>query len=359
MSITAEKIISIKYKGKQQTYDIEVDSSNHIFYGNGIATSNSHAVSYATISYWAAYCKTHYPLDFYCEKLNQSHHKPKPKIAIKQLITDASKNDIITRTPVLEDVLQDNIFSFYHKDDNIIFGINHIKGIGESKIIKITPKIANIRTWMDTLESGIDKTTMINLLSIGFFDFNLSRKEKIFQYQLFSKLSKREQDLIKESGTDNIEAGMNNILDCVNINRKEIIRGLIKTLQNPPYSLDDDPLWVHEVENELMGMSISYHKTETEASQANTTCREINNGKTGKSTIFVEISAPREYTINRGQSKGKKMGAFSGNDTTGECNCLIFAEDWEKYKHLLYEGAVVNLLGQLSKKHDFTVSVVK
>lgn len=45
------------YLGFRQTYDIEIDSDDHIFWGNDIATSNSHAYAYGTIGYWTAYSK--------------------------------------------------------------------------------------------------------------------------------------------------------------------------------------------------------------------------------------------------------------------------------------------------------------
>ena len=46
-----EKIRSVKKVGMGRTVDIEVNHPKHIFYGNGIATSNSHAVSYAFNAY--------------------------------------------------------------------------------------------------------------------------------------------------------------------------------------------------------------------------------------------------------------------------------------------------------------------
>lgn len=318
----------------------------------------SHSISYSTISYWDAYCKTHYPLDFYCEKLNQCHHKPKPKKAINQLVRDAQRNGFFIRSPKLEDVLEDDTFGFYHKDDEIIFGINHIQGIGESKIVKIHDKLNSIRSWMDALHSGIDKTTFVNLLSIGFFDFGKTRKEKIFEYNLFNKLSKREQNIVKDEKIDNVKESFHYLLNQVNVRRKEIIKSLILTINEPPYSLEDDPLWINEIEVTLMGISLSYHKTETEISHADTTCKEINDGKTTNSVVFVEIDDPKEYTINKGKLRGQKMGSFSGSDHSGTCKFLIFGDTWVKYQSLLYDGALVTLVGNKSKD-AFIINVVK
>jgi len=59
------KILDIKYVGKHQTYDLEVDHPDHQFYlANGVLTSNSHAIAYAIDSYYGAWLMTHYETDW-------------------------------------------------------------------------------------------------------------------------------------------------------------------------------------------------------------------------------------------------------------------------------------------------------
>jgi DNA polymerase-3 subunit alpha len=58
-------IKSIKFIGKHQTYDLEVNHPDHQFYlSNGMLTSNSHAALYSMVSYRTAHLKCHYPLEF-------------------------------------------------------------------------------------------------------------------------------------------------------------------------------------------------------------------------------------------------------------------------------------------------------
>jgi DNA polymerase III alpha subunit (gram-positive type) len=89
-----EKVVSVKYIEPRQTMDIEVNSADHIFYGNGIATSNSHAVAYAINSFASAYCKTHDPIKFYTVYLNNASSKPDKQREIKELIMDAKLQGI-------------------------------------------------------------------------------------------------------------------------------------------------------------------------------------------------------------------------------------------------------------------------
>lgn len=60
-------VISQRNVGKCQTYDLEVDHIDHQFYlGNGLLTSNSHAVSYALDSYMCAMLLTYYEAQWLC-----------------------------------------------------------------------------------------------------------------------------------------------------------------------------------------------------------------------------------------------------------------------------------------------------
>ena len=74
----ARKIKSIKKIGYLPTMDIEVDNESHVFYGDGIATSNSHAVAYAVNSYWSAYRRVHSTKAFFTAWLEYAHEKQDP-----------------------------------------------------------------------------------------------------------------------------------------------------------------------------------------------------------------------------------------------------------------------------------------
>lgn len=71
-------IKSITPIGKAQTYDLEVGHKDHQFYlANGLLTSNSHSVSYAIDSYYAAWLHTHYEKDWLATILQSANSNPK------------------------------------------------------------------------------------------------------------------------------------------------------------------------------------------------------------------------------------------------------------------------------------------
>lgn len=72
----AVPIESIERAGFQETYDVVMDSP-HNFVANGIVTHNSHGYSYAVLSYWTAWLKTHYPVEFAAAVLSVQDEKEK------------------------------------------------------------------------------------------------------------------------------------------------------------------------------------------------------------------------------------------------------------------------------------------
>lgn len=65
-----EEIVKIKHVGLTETMDITVDSEEHLFFANGIATSNSHALSYSALTSCEFYLKHHYPVEYFASLLN-------------------------------------------------------------------------------------------------------------------------------------------------------------------------------------------------------------------------------------------------------------------------------------------------
>jgi len=92
-------IKSITPAGRHQTYDLEVEHPDHQFYlASGMLTSNSHSVSYALDSYYAAWLHTHYEKDWLATILQSASSNPKElsKVIseVKALGYKFSKHDV-------------------------------------------------------------------------------------------------------------------------------------------------------------------------------------------------------------------------------------------------------------------------
>lgn len=90
------------------------------------AFNKSHAVAYAMISYWCAYCKHKYPLNFLASNLNNAKDEDH---ALKMLRRYVKTHDIdyVTVDADLSDV------GWAIVDGKLMGGLTNIKGIGEKK----------------------------------------------------------------------------------------------------------------------------------------------------------------------------------------------------------------------------------
>jgi len=342
---------------------------------NRYAFNKSHAVSYAICGYWSAYCKAHFPLDFYCSYLYYSGGKPDPQQEVKDLVSDAKSSGVSVEPPRIEKL--NRSFKIYNKSVN--FGLGDIKYIGKNHVEKLLSSVKEYTStglfseeldWYSFLinvSGKISSKVVESLILAGALTKltgkKTARKKCMYEFETWSVLTKKEKEWIVESCQQE-----NNILSALkrlsptkkegggtfSSKRKEIVDDLITQLETPPYSLDDYPNEIAMDEERLLGVALSYSKVDScDTTSANTTCKEYSEGKKGKMTLGVEVKSCREWIIAKGKMKGEKMAFLSIEDGTSEADSIVvFPENWEKFKSLLTEGNTVLLCGETSKNRD-------
>lgn len=92
--------------------------------------NKSHAVSYGLVSYWTAWAKANYPMEFAVASLNNTRDVP----SATKLLRDLVKNEGMEYIPVDPD---NSEIYWSAKNGSLVGGLTNIKGIGESKAKKI------------------------------------------------------------------------------------------------------------------------------------------------------------------------------------------------------------------------------
>lgn len=342
------------------------------------AFNKSHSISYAICSYWSAYQKAHSPEEFFLSYLYYANEKQDPHREIYELISEAKLFDIETRTPSIANYQE----KFNVKSGKIYFGIKDIKsltgktGDAVSTAVKKTEEsvgkdIVNF-SWLEillVLSEYINSTAFKALASIGFFrDFKekISRNKALYDYDILRTLTKAEKSWLiknyKEKGWNDLESALISLAPTKKegggtskIERKQIIENEIKLLRNPPYDLSDDPSWIVDQETKLLGCPITLSKIDiSDKSAANTTCRDISNGKHGDNLCVVAtVVRIADYKIKKGEQKGKDMSFLTVEDDTGVLDSVvIFPTVREKYKYILYEGNNLVFCGAVRKNES-------
>lgn len=124
------KVVSIKYIGEIDTYDVEMDTFEHNYIANGIVSHNSHAISYALISYITMWLKIHYPVQFYTALLS---FNTDDDVKMSAYINDAKKHGVILARPLIN--LSTDKFKMVK--DKILYPFSVIKNVGDKAITNI------------------------------------------------------------------------------------------------------------------------------------------------------------------------------------------------------------------------------
>lgn len=344
--------------------------------------NKSHAVAYAVNSYWSAYYKANYPIHFFVAYLRYANEKQDPHQEVYELCADAKTFDFDFKTPRIVEFRPE----FYSDGQTINFGIKNVKSLTNVNGNKAIESLEKLRqemegdlskiSWMDILihySTEINATCFKTLAYIGFFrgiSEIVSRNKALYEYDIFKRLTKAELAWITKNYS---EYGWKTLRECFTDlaptkkegggtskeARKQVILNEIKMLDNPPYSLDDDPGWVIEQENKFLGCPVSMSRIDSiDIAGCNTTCKEILDGKVGKNIrIAANIVRVANHKIKKeGQNFGKEMSFLTIEDSTSVLDSVvIFPGEREENKYSLYENNNVVIHGNIGDKGSLVV----
>lgn len=363
------KIKKLFLEGCKKQNIVNEQDSEQIFgwieKGQRYSFNASHSVSYAINAYLSAYAKAHFPRIFFASYLKFAKDKIDPQQEIKELVRNANEMDILVKTPDFRNL---NRF-FLLKNKDIYFGLTDIKGVGESvykKILDICKDI-NIKEldWLSTLFTiliNINSTASKALISCGAFDyFKKNRTEMLFEYETCSSLTQKETEkLIAIKDLQNIK-DLKTLLtkgiaeQVATKKRMEILKNLLTSLENPPYSLTDKIEWLSDSENSLLGVSITCSKLDSyDIEMTNTDCKTLKNSAVNNNIIIAgEITNINVVKTKTGKNPGQEMAFVSIEDQTGFVDSIIlFPEQWTQFKSHLFIGNVLIFVGNKAKNKD-------
>lgn len=138
----------------------------------------AHAAPYAVMSYQSAYCKAHFPYEFFCATLMYEPLQER----MEEVIQEAKKSGMNIFGPALN--ISESNFSVktINNEPAIIFGLSKIKGVGEiaNTIIEERNNNGPFKSISDFIKRiNPNKKVLENFVYSGTFDcFNISRAKQ-------------------------------------------------------------------------------------------------------------------------------------------------------------------------------------
>ena len=107
---------SINVKDSEKLFSLIEKFANYGF-------NKSHAAAYAVITFYTAYLKAHFPLEFYCQLLNNSSNDTDKIFSIMNEIS-------LMKIEILPPDINTSHYKFIIKDNKIMYSLSAVKGVG-------------------------------------------------------------------------------------------------------------------------------------------------------------------------------------------------------------------------------------
>jgi DNA-directed DNA polymerase III PolC len=329
-----DRIVSIEYVGDQDTYDLTVDV-DHNFVADGLIVHNSHSAAYAHITYHTAYLKHHYPAEFMAALLSSEIDDGNKRFMLVDHIADARKMGV----EVLPPDVNRGVADFDVQNNRIIFGLTAIKGLGRGaaeEIVRARTEGGKFKDFYDFCERIdrriVQKAAVEKMIKAGAFDAFGRRAAHIAALE-------KAYDAADEKAADR-RRGQAGLFDDSDDDGAPVVAG---------HGLPDVPEWPEteklKFEKEALDFYMSSHplaqhdeqlaRFRTHDCAAMAKAKHQTEGRVGGMIIDLEVR-----TAAKGRNAGRKYATFRVEDFTGTLRCILWSDEYARFKDAAADDAV-------------------
>ena len=303
------------------------------------AFNKSHAAVYSYVSYITAYLKEKYPAEYLAEAMTAAKLEKLPS-----LISEAKRYGVKVLLPSINESEAD--FSVTSSNE-IRFGLGQVKGVKSAAISIVAERkngrFCSVRSFFERTKTQIGVANA--LIKAGAFDaFSQSRKALL---DTAEEIKNAAADVVaaKELLMKAQEEGKDTSKGEMALERAEEKAASIII----PISMPDDVEIMLKDEHEVLGTFVSAHpmdafeKGHTDISDAEPTF--------GRNTTKL-VGVISDLRIVQRKKDGKPMAFFVLEDTTGMIETCVYTETYGKYGHMLAEGEVIEISGNINVEYD-------
>ncbi|RZO95216.1 MAG: DNA polymerase III subunit alpha [Gammaproteobacteria bacterium] len=293
----------------------------------GYGFNRSHSVGYALIAYQTAWLKAHYPSEFMASVLSCDLGNTDNI----QLFVDDCKNIGLT---VLSPDINKSSYKFEDIDtQTILYGLGAIKGIGESLVDKIVSE-RQIEEFKDMYDfsyrvgfNRINKRILTTLIGSGAMD-SLGKRQDLF----------RNIDSCLKSAEQASERTKSNIKDLFG---EEIIAPQVNETNE---DIDFDEV---SAEWSALGFYLDSHPLENKKKEVRHMCGFFISELQSETHNQRIAGCLMQFNVRQGR-RGRFAFATL-DDGSGKIEVSVWADVFEKYRHLLKKGQVLVVEGMIEK----------
>jgi DNA polymerase III subunit alpha len=309
--------------------------------------NRSHSVAYAMISYQTAYLKTYYQVEFMAALMTLDRNDSDKTL---KNMTECRRQGIAVLPPDVND--SDGGFSV--SENNIRFGLEAIKGLGEKAVLAIinarkSGLFKNIEDFLTRVDPRvINKKVLENLIGCGAFDYtSVSRRE----------LNECIEELLKSTAKYHEErlSGQMGLFSGNELGGFSIVR----PRRNLPEWSNAEKL---QYEKATLGFYITGHPLEryrVELTRLGAVSTIMLKEGRVKNKTEVEVAGVVTALRLRNTKKGDRYASFSLEDEVGTIDSLVWPDTYRSYGDLLTSELPLIFTGRADLTDERSVLIVE
>jgi DNA polymerase-3 subunit alpha len=313
----------------------------------GYGFNKSHSSRYAMVAYETAWLKTYYPLQFMAALLTfESGDTDK----IVDYIDEARSIGIDVRPPDVNASGSDfTVVYDANKNGMIRFGLSAVKGVGEKAveaIIKARQAQGPFKSLFDFCKRVdlrvVNRGVIESLIKCGAFDSTGDKRKAMFE-ALDGALDyggRMQQDAL---------AGQMSFFEDFEKQSTEPVQ----KLSNVEWSQQE----LLGYEKQMLGFYITSHPltqySKMLVTYANGDTRKVKNFDDGYEVIIGGLIEKVRTVLCKGRDNGPtKMAIITLEDLAGKIECVVFPNDYEKFKDIIQPDKLIFIRGQVDKRRE-------
>jgi DNA polymerase-3 subunit alpha len=316
----------------------------------GYGFNKSHSAAYAKLGYQTAYLKTHYPAEFMAALLTSEIEDSNKRDIMVEHIDDARR----LGADVLPPNIQEGEAEFTVKNGKIVFGLLAIKGLGRGAaedIVRARKEGGPFKDFFDFCEridqKAVPKAGIERLIKVGAFDCTGAKRS-----QLWDALGGALQ-AASQAQSDR-KHGQMNLFDAVETSNGN---GAPEANANLRNIAEWVPLEKLKYEKESLDFYISSHPL----GQFEETLRKFSNQSAAtlkqcdaNQEVFMGgmLTVVRLMNTKKARNGNSRYARFKLEDFSGAAECVMWPDDYVKYKELVEEDKICFVTAAVERKTD-------
>lgn len=329
-----------KSKGIDATLAMKIFDLVEKFAGYGF--NKSHSAAYALVSYQTAWLKAHYPAHFMAATMSSDMDKTDKVVTF----IEECRNMGLTLLP--PDVNRGELKFTVDDDNNIIYGLGAIKGLGEGPVESIISARKEGGPFKDLFDfcarvdsRKVNKRALEALIRSGAAD-SLGPGRGLDQDRAVMFAAIPEAVKTAEQSAANASAGMTDLFGDVvpsAESKEDVYRDFVRV---PPWSMKERL----QAENDTLGLYLTGHPIDEYEQEINyLVSTRISNLAADKNAQRIAglVVATRTMKTKRGDT----MAIITLDDRTGRIEVAVFSDTFNECRELLIKDALLVVEGQV------------